>query len=47
LNIVGADVVCMMPTKDNPNQITALTAGAIMFEMIAMIAERATSQSTS
>ncbi|WP_425091300.1 arginase family protein [Tropicimonas sp. S265A] len=39
LNIIGGDVVCMMPTKDNPNQITALTAAAIMFEMIAMIAE--------
>ena len=39
LNIIGGDVVCMMPTKDNPNNITALTAAAIMFEMIAMIAE--------
>jgi guanidinopropionase len=40
MNIVGGDVVCMMPTKDSPNQITALTAAAVMFEMIAMIAER-------
>ena len=39
MNIVGGDVVCMMPTKDNPNQITALTAAAIMFEMISMMAE--------
>ena len=39
LNIVGGDVVCMMPTKDSPNNITALTAAAVMFEMIAMIAE--------
>ena len=39
LNIVGGDIVCMMPTKDHRNQITALTAGAIMFEMISMIAE--------
>lgn len=39
MNIVGADVVCMMPTKDNPNNITALTASAILFEMICMIAE--------
>lgn len=39
LNIVGADIVCMMPTKDSPNQITALTAAAVMFEMISMIAE--------
>ncbi len=39
MNIIGGDIVCMMPTKDSPNNITALTAGAIMFEMIAMIAE--------
>jgi guanidinopropionase len=40
LNIIGGDVVCMMPTKDSPNQITALTAAAVMFEMISMMAER-------
>jgi len=28
-----------MPTKDSPNQITAMTAAAIMFEMICLIAE--------
>ena len=39
MNIVGADIVCMMPTKDSPNQITALTATAIMFEMISMMSE--------
>ena len=39
LNIIGGDVVCMMPTKDSPNNITALTASAVMFEMISMIAE--------
>jgi len=39
MNIVGGDIVCMMPTKDSPNQITALTATSIMFEMISMIAE--------
>ncbi|MEM6848582.1 MAG: arginase family protein [Pseudomonadota bacterium] len=39
MNIVGGDVVCMMPTKDSPNNITALTASAILFEMIAMLAE--------
>jgi guanidinopropionase len=39
MNIVGGDIVCMMPTKDSPNQITALTATAIMFEMVSMIAE--------
>ena len=39
MNIVGGDVVCMMPTKDSPNNITALVGGAIMFEMVSMIAE--------
>jgi guanidinopropionase len=39
LNIIGGDVVCMMPTKDSPNNITALTAAALMFEIISMIAE--------
>jgi hypothetical protein len=28
-----------MPTKDSPNQITSMVAAAVMFEMIAMIAE--------
>lgn len=39
LNIIGGDIVCMMPTKDSPNQITALTAMAVMFEMISMVSE--------
>ncbi|NNE80425.1 MAG: agmatinase [Silicimonas sp.] len=39
LNIIGGDIVCMMPTKDSPNQITALTAMAVMFEMVSMTAE--------
>jgi len=38
-DIIGGDVVCLMPTKDSPNQITAMTAAAVMFEMISMIAE--------
>ena len=47
MNIVGGDVVCMMPTKDSPNNITALVAGAVMFEMITMIAENVGSAATS
>lgn len=39
MNIIGGDVVCLMPTKDSPNQITAMVAAAVMFEMVAMIAE--------
>lgn len=41
MNIVGADVVCMMPTKDSPNNITALTASALLFEIISMMSELA------
>lgn len=39
MNIVGGDIVCMMPTKDSPNNITAMVGGAIAFEMVSMIAE--------
>ena len=38
-NIIGGDVACLMPTKDAPNKITALVTAAIMFEMIALIAD--------
>lgn len=40
LDIVGGDVVCLMPTKDSPNQITAMNAMVVMFEMIALMADR-------
>ncbi len=39
LNIVGGNVVCMMPTKNSPNNITAMTATSILFEMLSMMAE--------
>lgn len=39
LNIVGGDVVCLMPTRDHANMITARVAAAVMFEMICLIAE--------
>ena len=39
MNIIGGDVVCLMPTKDTPNHITSMVAAAIMFEMISLIAE--------
>ena len=39
LNVIGGDVVCMMPTKDSPNNITAMVGAAVMFEMLSMIAE--------
>ncbi len=40
-NIIGGDVVCLMPTKDQPNKITSLVTAAVMFEMIALIADNA------
>jgi guanidinopropionase len=39
LNVVGADVVCLMPTKDSPNHITALNTTAILFEEICLVGE--------
>ena len=39
MNIVGGDVVCLMPTRDHNNMITARVAAAVMFEMVAMMAE--------
>jgi len=43
-NVVGGDVVCMMPTKDSPNNITAMVAAAVMFEMVALMADYSRSQ---
>jgi guanidinopropionase len=39
LNIIGGDVVCLMPTKDSPNQITAMRAMALMYGMMGLIAD--------
>ena len=38
-NVIGGDVVCLMPTKDHPNRITAHTAAAVMFEIVALVAD--------
>jgi guanidinopropionase len=40
LDVIGGDVVCLMPTKDSPNQITAQVAAAVMFELIGLVADR-------
>jgi guanidinopropionase len=40
LKVIGADVVCLIPTKDSPNKITSLNASVIMFEQISLIADR-------
>lgn len=39
-NVIGGDVVCLMPTKDNPNKITSQIAAAMMFEIVSLIADR-------
>jgi guanidinopropionase len=41
LNVIGGDVVCLVPTKDNPNGITAMVAAAAMFEILSLAAESA------
>ena len=38
-NVIGGDVVCLMPTKDHPNRITAHAAAAIVFEIVSLIAD--------
>ena len=38
LNVIGGDVVCLMPTKDNPNNITAMVAASIAYEILSQIA---------
>jgi guanidinopropionase len=37
-NVIGGDVVCLMPTKDHPNRQTAHFAAAVMFEILSLIA---------
>jgi guanidinopropionase len=41
LNVIGGDVVCLVPTKDNPNAITAMVAAAAMFEILSLAADSA------
>ncbi len=33
-------MVCLMPTKDQPNQITAMVASHVLFELTSLIADR-------
>jgi len=40
LDVIGGDVVCLMPTKDSPNNITAMVASQLMFEMVCLVAAR-------
>jgi guanidinopropionase len=38
--VIGGDVVCLMPTKDQPNNITAMVAAHVAFEELSLIADR-------
>ncbi len=38
-NVIGGDVVCLMPTRDTPSKITAMVSAAIMHEIISLIAD--------
>jgi guanidinopropionase len=37
LNVIGGDVACLMPTKDNPNKITSQVAMVMMFELLSLV----------
>ncbi len=37
LNVIGGDVVCLMPTKDNLNNITAMVAASVAYEILSQI----------
>jgi guanidinopropionase len=39
-NVIGGDIVCMIPSKDNATQITAMNSVVIMFEMLSLIADK-------
>jgi guanidinopropionase len=41
-DVIGADIVCMIPSKDTAAKITAMTAMVLMFEMIALIGDSLT-----
>jgi guanidinopropionase len=39
LDVIGGDIVCIIPTKDNPNNITSMNGMVLMFEQICLIAD--------
>lgn len=39
-DVIGGDVVCLMPTKDLPNNITSMVAAAVMYELVGLVADR-------
>ncbi len=43
-NVIGGDVVCLMPTKDSPNNITSMVAASVLFEIVSLIALKSTTR---
>ena len=39
LNVIGGDIVCMIPSKDTAANLTAMTTMVLMFEMIALVTD--------
>jgi len=39
LDVIGADVVEIMPSKDGPAQVTAWNATRIAFELVCLVAD--------
>ena len=37
--VIGGDVVCLMPTKDQPNNITSMVASTVLFEIMSLVAD--------
>ncbi len=37
-NVIGGDVVCLMPTKDQRNNITSMVASSVLFEIMSLVA---------
>jgi guanidinopropionase len=39
-NVIGGDVVCLMPTKDNASNTTSMAAAVAGYEILSLIADR-------
>jgi guanidinopropionase len=39
-NVIGGDVVCLMPTKDAPNNMTSMAAACIGYEIVSLISDQ-------
>ncbi|WP_170565305.1 arginase family protein [Ruegeria atlantica] len=44
MNVIGGDVVCLIPSKDNRNKVTSFVAMAVMFELVSLVTDRLMSE---